>query len=214
ALPPLSRSCGHATSPPRVHANVVHQHALRKGCRPVRISREISADGQVQNQEKGMVVHPPRAFRKVRGSPRRVKFIVHIKTNRVGLPFDRENVKIIAEAPLRNGVGAGYRIFGGISRAMDAPVNPGLPNVHVFHDVNFTASWPAGGRKIVSKHPECRPDTLPRRNFYTRLKSPVSLAKKSLRFKAPGSILSRHTVGSREFFLPSFDHKLAILQVK
>src|ERR1700740_477763 len=161
-----------------------------------------------------MVVHPPRAFRKVRGSPRSVKFVVHIKTNRFGLPFDRENVEVIAEASLRNGVAAGYRIFGGISGTMDAPVNPGLPNVYVFHDVNFTAGWPAGRPKIISKKPECRPDTLPGRNFYTRLKSPVSLAKKSLRFKASRSVVARHTVGSGEFFLLSFDHELAILQVK
>src|SRR5215510_11504027 len=103
-----------------MRADIVHQHALRKDCRIARASRQVAAHRQIEDEEKWVVIYPWAASREIGGCPSCVQVAIHVETNRLRFPLDREKVELVAETSFRKVVAACYRFAGGVSRAMYA----------------------------------------------------------------------------------------------
>src|SRR5260370_456279 len=164
------------------HADVIHQHALREHSRGIRRARPIAADGDIQNNKKGMVEHPGAARRPLRAGKRRVQVRIKIETHDTWFPLRGIKMKIVRQALAvrqRDGL---RQIAGGICGAWPvqrAVINPRFL-ADVFHDVDLATFRPAVRGNIFAKHPEGRPNSLPRRQLDPRLKSPIGLREQAL----------------------------------
>src|SRR5262245_54864063 len=71
-----------------IDPHIIHLHLLRERRGAIRIAWPRAADGDVQDDEEVVVVHPARAAWKVRRLARRVEVIVHVEADLVRLPLD------------------------------------------------------------------------------------------------------------------------------
>ena len=81
-----------------VDAHVIHQHGLGENGGGVRISRPATSNRNIQQEEERVIVDPPRSLGQVGGDASRVEMVVDVETDRVRLPLDGEEVKIVGKA--------------------------------------------------------------------------------------------------------------------
>jgi len=82
----------------RVHAYVVHQHALRENGGIGRVARQNTADSEIQQNKKRMIVHPTFPRWEIRWRPGCIKLVVDKEAHDSRFPFNRKNMKPIAES--------------------------------------------------------------------------------------------------------------------
>src|SRR5215469_8022208 len=125
-----------------------------------------------------------------------VQIRVDVEADDAGLPFDRVPMKSIrkvltgGKAERGCGVARAARGAWAVKRAVHGS---GL-FADVFHDVDFAAPGPAGGRDVVAEHPKSRPHSLPFRDFDASFKAAVSLGEKPLGLEPSGSVVVRRAV--------------------
>ena len=83
---------------------------------------------------------------------------------------------------------------------------------NVFHDVNLAATWPTCYVDIVPEHPECRPHSLPERQFDASLETAVGLAEFSKRLQPSGGVVSGFRIRFRILLVQGSDDEIAISQ--
>src|ERR1700728_330252 len=157
-----------------VNAHIIHQHGLWKYARRVRISRPVSANCDIQQNEEWMVINPFRFFWQVRWSSRCIEVIVDVEANRVRLPFHGINVEVVGEAsPAGKREGGADAIRTVIAWAMNRSMDHRWFLADILHDVDLAAGGPLDSLDIGTQHPKCRPDPLSPRNLDARFETPV-----------------------------------------
>src|SRR5262249_38681237 len=82
----------------RVNAHVIHLHPLRERRRGVRISRQISTDRYVEQQELIMVEDPRFPGRQVRRRDGEIDLIVQKPPDARRLPLNTEEMEAVGES--------------------------------------------------------------------------------------------------------------------
>ena len=84
----------------------------------------------------------------------------------------------------------------------------------VFHDVDFAALGPAGGRDVVAQHPESRPHSLPCGDFDAGFEAAVGLGEQALGLETRRGVLARDVVRSCVLFLAGGDYQISVFDAR
>src|SRR5271170_7411224 len=76
-----------------IDAKIIDEHSLRKGIGGIGISGPASADGDVEDDEEGMVEDPLGAGGEIGGSALGYEGVVDVEADVVGLPLDGVEVE-------------------------------------------------------------------------------------------------------------------------
>src|SRR5437667_10213673 len=142
-----------------VDAHIVHEHGLREYGYSVGRAGPVAADGEVQDDEKGMIESPFLSGGPLVGRERSVERRIHVEADGGGLPLHRVKMKIVGEAPAgrqaeRSGEvrGAAWR-----ARAVERAMDGAWLLADIFHDVDFPALRPADFADVMAQHPKGGP---------------------------------------------------------
>ena len=105
----------------------------------------ITPNGDVENDEEGMIEYPGAAGGPLRRVERGVETCVDVEADCAGFPFDSVEVKVIGEilASGQNEGSGGVARWAGGARAMERAVNGARLLADIFHDVDLAAFRPA-----------------------------------------------------------------------
>src|SRR5260370_955955 len=147
-----------------VDADVVDEHLLGENCEVVGRAGPITANGDVEDNEEGVIENPSAArgpLRRVEGA---IEIGVDIEADCARFPFDGIEMKVSGEI-LTGGQTegrAGVTRAGDRTWAVEGTVDDARLLADIFHDVDFAAFWPADGADVFPEHPEGGPHSLPR----------------------------------------------------
>jgi hypothetical protein len=165
-----------------VNADVINKQKLWENGTVVWWAGPVAANGQVENQEKGMVVDPAPWYGF--GGEFKELLAIDIPADFVFFPFDGENVEFVAP-----------RAFGQAGKVADSartrvarPVNGSVNFVgfapDVLHNVDFTGGWPGILLDVCAQHPEGRPDAVAVGQFHARFNASIRPGVQALSFQA------------------------------
>src|SRR6202165_45232 len=169
-----------------IDADVVDKHLLWENGGVVRRAGPRAANGDVEDNEEGVIENPGAAGGPLRRVECGVESGVDVKADCARFPFGRVDVKVIGkflaggQAEGRSGVA---RLANG-ARAMQRSVDGAGLLADIFHDVDFAALRPANGADVIAKRPEGGPHSLPRGNLDASFEAAIGLAEKALSFEA------------------------------
>ena len=145
----------------------------------VRIARPVTADSNIQNQIKILVIRSRKTYfsKSVLFSEPVVYFIIHniinVKTHFARFPLYSKNVELIRKISF--GQFIAFLFLSMRFSKMKRSVKFVCLISENFHYVNFAAFWPLTVKTFVSRHhPERRQKSLSLRNFKPGFKSAVS----------------------------------------
>ena len=209
-----------------VDADIVDEHGLRVGGGGVGGAGPVAANGDVEDQEVGVVEDPGAGdFGRGRGrggtgdADRRLgreggEFgLVDVEANLGGFPFNSVGVEAFGEVFAAGEAGRSGEIGGGAvgKRAVDRAVDDVRLLADVFHDVDLAALGPADRMNVVAEHPESGPDPLPLGNFDAGFETAEGLGEEALRFQARGSVLASDVIRAFVIFFARGDDEIAVL---
>src|SRR5581483_10960876 len=178
----------------------------------VRIAGPASTDGDIQDDEKRVLIHPLRSFRKIGRSTGRVQVIVDVEADRFLLPFDGIHVKVGREPFVAGQSVSGTRSLSTrISRTVNRAVDRRWFLPYIFHDVDLTALRPSNFPDVVAEQPECRPDPLSLGNLDARLEASILLRELAFGLQPRRSVIARDAIGSCVLFLDGLNDQIPVL---
>src|SRR5579863_1558205 len=136
----------------------------------------ISPNSKVQEDKERMVEHPLRALRKISGSPDGIQVFIYKEADRIRLPLNGKNVKVIGKSMSGDkGVRGTDPIVSRVAGTVDSTVN--CWSFFVLHDVNLTASGPTNRSYVTAKQPESGPEPRTLGNLDARFETAILLGE-------------------------------------
>src|SRR5437016_4470013 len=101
-----------------------------------------------------------------------IQLVVYIPHDLARVPGNRVDVKVTPEQ-WANRTRRADAAWSGVSRPVDGPVYRRRAGAEMLHDIDLTATGPAGLADVLAQHPERGPDPARSRDLYPRLYQPV-----------------------------------------
>src|SRR6185436_13534100 len=175
-------------------AHVIDQHRRRKDHVRLRIAVEMATHRKIKNHEERLIQNRRTVLREVAARDRVVRDIVDEERRAERVPFDGEDMVVAREGTLPQretpGEGCRARVAGAVNRRAG---NSRLASL-VLHDVELSARRPADGGKVMPKHPERWPQTLPLGQLDPRFDAPRFREHLAARVDLGGSVEARPVV--------------------
>src|SRR5690606_3838434 len=113
-----------------------------------------AADGDVEDEEEGMVIDPFGSRRDIVRRNRKDRLAVHEPADLVGTPLDGEDVEVVGEGcALRQISALADAVCAGVAGSVNRAVDSRRLAADVLHDVDLARLGPAYRLQVRAEHP-------------------------------------------------------------